>query len=840
MATGINFSETITPSNIIFEPVVNKSEGIKAESNLNTVSTLLKVGAAGAIDYAKYKTEEEARKQVEKTIEDYDQFSPSKIVENQNIANNLQEKITNPETNPVEVPGFINSLTEVNRKLIIAHDQGRITPLEFEARVSKHTAELAARNPVFAPEIYKAAQLALESANMSTRLKFDNKIIEDARQDKKDRETRLENDSRALKLDITYFPGTYIKDYDTFEKTVNDYLRNEKNYNETVRHKDKLSLLDETNIRNLNDNGTIPGIVAYKVQNTYSKAIDEINNVKNIAELPFVITKVFKDAQFELKELFSSQINNPIIKGHLDSFDKRTDSMIASLTNKKTGKDMADSLKQTKETLEIAQQLEILKEINLPELKVLEIFEEAYKNIRDPGTKEKILKLMNWHTERILKNPVLYKDIIKSTNGIPSIHTTATTTTIKAAETDTTLYPVIKQFLQLGTDATKREDSNLTERTQALENLMIIYADPKSKEISKMTDPKMKADQNKTIESYIAYAIQGIKQENTRFRDSSVVVKNKLFIDGTMYAEGGDDKYQSIVVNKVNTALKAYANFYGKDTKDIAQEFYQKYFSGVFVNQGPQSPGNITPIEQGNIDLKNRPVVKNSDGSISTVRSMSFYDGEYEVLIPTVSDDGKIMSDREAIKQYYTTDQHLGKFKTIEEATAYAKSLSEEQAKLYAPDTNTNAPSPSPGDGTNKKDMSQSDNPVDKKLSSTSFNNLTPVQKDDLLKMQEEAEGTLIPGSIAARHNNPGAMVYASWQKAFGGIKGETIKGEDGVTRTFAKFPILQQGRRAQKELWIKQYGDIPLSEALLKWVAPKNPKDQSFIIYKKKIADVF
>lgn len=108
----------------------------------------------------------------------------------------------------------------------------------------------------------------------------------------------------------------------------------------------------------------------------------------------------------------------------------------------------------------------------------------------------------------------------------------------------------------------------------------------------------------------------------------------------------------------------------------IRQKFNAKRIRGA-INSGLGQYG------LGNIDLYNRPQVRNPDGSISTVRSMSFNDGLKEVLIPTVSDDGRIMDGNQAIDNYYKTGKYLGKFDTVDEATKYAERLHNEQDRYY-------------------------------------------------------------------------------------------------------------------------------------------------------------
>lgn len=110
---------------------------------------------------------------------------------------------------------------------------------------------------------------------------------------------------------------------------------------------------------------------------------------------------------------------------------------------------------------------------------------------------------------------------------------------------------------------------------------------------------------------------------------------------------------------------------------------------GQLFEAPQQTPRGL--VQPGNIDLNNRPVVPNPDGSVSTVRSISIGVNGKTVLIPTVV-GGRVVSNDEAIQNFRQTGQHLGVFADEPSATAYAQQLSQQQAAQYAPSAPDSSP----------------------------------------------------------------------------------------------------------------------------------------------------
>jgi hypothetical protein len=111
---------------------------------------------------------------------------------------------------------------------------------------------------------------------------------------------------------------------------------------------------------------------------------------------------------------------------------------------------------------------------------------------------------------------------------------------------------------------------------------------------------------------------------------------------------------------------------------DLIQGLENK--SGRKVGGVQNSNSMIAP---GNIDLNNRPMVKNPDGTYSTVFTMGISEDGKHINIPRISDDGKILSPQEAIEQFHKTGKHLGIYNSKEAAEKAAQGLHEDQANQY-------------------------------------------------------------------------------------------------------------------------------------------------------------
>lgn len=165
--------------------------------------------------------------------------------------------------------------------------------------------------------------------------------------------------------------------------------------------------------------------------------------------------------------------------------------------------------------------------------------------------------------------------------------------------------------------------------------------------------------------------------------------------------------HEGVVKQAFNEARMNFLSSVDSYQKDISQNISQVPIEDALSHHNApdiKKPKGL--IVEGTIDLNERPLVKRDNGKISTVDSITIEeDGQY-IVIPKVAPWGEVITPKQAIDLYHEEGQHLGIFKSQEEADKFAQNLhkSEEQRIkgagvddegniVPAPTTPRNAPS---------------------------------------------------------------------------------------------------------------------------------------------------
>ena len=156
-------------------------------------------------------------------------------------------------------------------------------------------------------------------------------------------------------------------------------------------------------------------------------------------------------------------------------------------------------------------------------------------------------------------------------------------------------------------------------------------------------------------------------------------VKDKLSDWKSEYLEG-DAKTRTRIRDALQKAYKA-LGLKASDADKTIENW--KKDKKTKTNQNKKMNKDTTGrYGKGNIDLNNRKVIKNSDGSISTEESITVtIDGKYWV-IPTII-DGKRVSDEEATNYAIKNNKYLGKFDKLKDANDYADKVHKRQDWYY-------------------------------------------------------------------------------------------------------------------------------------------------------------
>jgi hypothetical protein len=622
------------PMNIVnptFTPPIDKSSIVQAKGFENAIEI-----GKGMIDtYGTYKKNvalQEIESDYTKTIQDYESQSPTyQSLVNKSIQS-IQDEINNVKGSgkpAADIDTQVNILTsQLNSeyaKLTKARQQGTITPLELEARLDQLTRDKVAQNPAFRKEIIAHAASTKDLLGISTIVAKDVSYYNEIAAQEKENRTRLMNEANQYHLDLN--DNKYKNIDGSLNPVAINYEINDKrgkigayeaiqllgNTSDVIRKVKLQQEIDNGNINKIFEGGLL----------TLQINLDKVwsNPSLNIEQKIKLTDGVLIGEQSKVTGLLTKFGNAQELQPFKENFNSLLKDIKDNYKNIGSGKEMKDFVETRLAIIKANQGIGLNQVVNTTQMNFIA---DTVQKMGPAGISQDA-KL------RIQNDLLILSDAFTQSNltGILQVNPEVTNRMFSEVVNTTTGKTKAGIALDSAHDIVLKGDPSLelySQQVSNYENMLKLHAqysaDPKvsKNESLKISDKIMlelgsssiknknipytdsfKADMDANITSYAKRV--GDEIANLRGKPDGVVLG--LNPDGTLKATADPNikvsnpslqqsyisRFNSIIVNRINNSMKAYATIHGSTTQSISAEFIRNYYGSVFSNLN-KAPGN--------------------------------------------------------------------------------------------------------------------------------------------------------------------------------------------------------------------------------------------------------
>lgn len=633
MATE-RFFNPLNEVNPSFTPAVSRAGLIKGERMSTNVATA-KLGVDALVGFQKTSALTGVEADITKAIEDYQSQSPTyQALVNKNISN-IQSEIETTRSNTrlsqndidSQIKNLNSQLNNEYSKLTRARQQGSITPLELETRIDQLTREKVNQNPAFRKEIISHAAQTKDLLGISTIVAKDVSYYNELAAQEKENRTRLMNEANQYHLNLNdnkykNLDGSLnpvAVNYDINDKrgkiATFEALQLANNQQTELLKKDLKESIDNKSITDAFEGGLLT------LQIELGKKWDDPN--LTIEQKVKASDLVLSTELFKVQNLVAKYGNAPELSDLKETYKNLVQDIKNNYKNIGSGKEMKDFLENRLGIIKANQGLNLNAVVNTTQMNFM----------ADTVQKMGPYGLSQTFKDKLGQDLILISDAFSQANytGILNINPQVEDRQFKKLPNgkfpagialDSARDSVLKgdpsfelqslninnyeNMLKMYTIRAARPTVDKNESLFLTDKVMLDLGSSAIKNKNIQYSDSFKSDIDATITTYA----KRVGEEITNLRGKPDGVVLGLNPDGTLKATADPtikvtntslqqsyiNRFNNIIVNRINNSMKAYATIHGSTTQSISAQFIRNYYGSVFsnLNKAPGSTDTFT------------------------------------------------------------------------------------------------------------------------------------------------------------------------------------------------------------------------------------------------------